>query len=113
MYTSGSTGRPKGVMAPHRAISRLALNNGYADFQTTDRVAFTSNPAFDASTMEVWATLLNGGSIVVIDQAILLDPRRFRPRLEDGSISVLWLTAGLFHQYADALAGCSRACAFS
>ncbi|MCE6983791.1 hypothetical protein EI534_41880, partial [Pseudomonas frederiksbergensis] len=30
MYTSGSTGTPKGVLVPHRAISRLVINNGYA-----------------------------------------------------------------------------------
>jgi non-ribosomal peptide synthetase component F len=105
MYTSGSTRQPKGVMVPHRAIGRLALNNGYADFWPTDRVAFASNPAFDASTMEVWAPLINGGAVVVVDQAILLDPQRFKFWLEDNAITVLWLTAGLFHQFADALAG--------
>ncbi|HVY41165.1 MAG TPA: condensation domain-containing protein, partial [Polyangia bacterium] len=30
MYTSGSTGKPKGVVIPHRAVSRLVVNNGYA-----------------------------------------------------------------------------------
>ena len=92
MYTSGSTGQPKGVMVPHRAVGRLVLNNGYADFQADDRVAFAANPAFDASTMEVWAPLLNGGCIVVIDQAILLDPDVFKHRLEHHAINVLWLT---------------------
>src|SRR5262249_25816337 len=37
MYTSGSTGRPKGAEVPHRAIARLVLNNGYADFAASDR----------------------------------------------------------------------------
>jgi amino acid adenylation domain-containing protein len=105
IYTSGSSGEPKGVLAPHRAVVRLAVNNGYADFQPTDRVAFASSPAFDASTMEVWATLLNGGCVVVIDHATLIDPQRFRRRLEQDAISVLWLTAGVFHQYAHTLAG--------
>src|SRR5262249_43552326 len=55
MYTSGSTGGPKGVTVPHCAVGRLVLNCGYVDFNAGDRVAFAANPAFDASTMEVWA----------------------------------------------------------
>jgi amino acid adenylation domain-containing protein len=104
MYTSGSTGKPKGVMVTHRAIGRLVLNCGYADFRAEDRVAFAANPAFDAATMEVWAPLLNGGRIVVIDQSCLLDPLMFAKALERHEVSVLWLTAGLFNQYIDTLA---------
>ena len=104
IYTSGSTGQPKGVMVPHRAIERLALNNNYAKFEASDRVAFASNPAFDAATMEVWAPLLNGGRIVVIGQSVLLDPVRFGQALKKHRVTVLWLTVGLFNQYADALA---------
>jgi amino acid adenylation domain-containing protein len=104
MYTSGSTGQPKGVMVPHRAIGRLVLNCGYADFNSLDRVAFAANPAFDAATMEVWAPLLNGGRIVVIDQRCLLDPALFGQTLERQGVSVLWLTAGLFNQYTESLA---------
>ena len=103
MYTSGSTGRPKGVVVPHRAIGRLVLNNGYAQFSPSDRVAFTSNPAFDASTMEVWAPLLNGGRIVVIDQATLLAPERLAHTLQLHRVTVLSLVVGIFNQYADVL----------
>ncbi|WP_426135211.1 amino acid adenylation domain-containing protein [Pseudomonas sp. PWP3-1b2] len=103
MYTSGSTGAPKGVQVPHRAISRLVLNNGYADFNERDRVAFASNPAFDASTLDVWAPLLNGGCVVVVEHAALLSQAAFASLLQEQAVSVLWLTAGLFHQYADAL----------
>ncbi|OIN53858.1 non-ribosomal peptide synthetase [Pseudomonas costantinii] len=103
MYTSGSTGAPKGVQVPHRAISRLVLNNGYADFNERDRVAFASNPAFDASTLDVWAPLLNGGCVVVVEHAVLLSQAAFTSLLQEQAVSVLWMTAGLFHQYADAL----------
>ncbi|WP_106804286.1 non-ribosomal peptide synthetase [Pseudomonas sp. S5D5] len=107
MYTSGSTGTPKGVLVPHRGITRLVLNNGYADFNAGDRVAFASNPAFDASTMDVWGALLNGGQVQVIDHATVLDPSAFGAALQE--VTVLFVTTALFNQYVQmipqALAG--------
>ncbi|ANF85841.1 Putative non-ribosomal peptide synthetase [Pseudomonas antarctica] len=107
MYTSGSTGTPKGVLVPHRGITRLVLNNGYADFNAADRVAFASNPAFDASTMDVWGPLLNGGQVQVIDHATLLEPAAFGRALSGAT--VLFVTTALFNQYVqmipEALAG--------
>ena len=103
MYTSGSTGKPKGVEIPHRAIGRLVLNNGYADFQASDRIAFASNPAFDAATMEVWGALLNGGRVVVIDQATLLEPSSFARVLETYRVTTLFITTALFNRYALAI----------
>ena len=99
MYTSGSTGTPKGVMVPHRAIGRLVLNNGYADFNAQDRVVFASNPAFDASTMDIWGPLLNGGRVVVIDHQSLLDPNAFGHELSASGATVLFVTTALFNQY--------------
>ncbi|WP_207284213.1 non-ribosomal peptide synthetase, partial [Pseudomonas sp. FW300-N2F2] len=99
MYTSGSTGQPKGVLVPHRAINRLVINNGYADFNAHDRIAFASNPAFDASTMDVWGALLNGGQVVVIDHETLLEPSRFAQVLGDAGVTVLFVTTAIFNQY--------------
>nr|WP_081348047.1 non-ribosomal peptide synthetase [Photorhabdus luminescens] len=104
MYTSGSTGTPKGVLVPHRAVVRLVINNGYAEIGPDDRVAFAANPAFDASTFEVWAPLLNGGALVVVDHATLLMPQVFVQALQVQRITVLWLSVGLFNQLAAALA---------
>src|SRR5258706_7108310 len=103
MYTSGSTGAPKGVFVPHRAITRLVINNGFAAFDENDRVAFAANPAFDAATMEVWAPLLNGGRIVVVDREALLDPKSFAQVLEQEKVTTLFLTTAIFNQYALAI----------
>jgi amino acid adenylation domain-containing protein len=102
MYTSGSTGRPKGVVVPHRAIGRLVLNNGYVKFASSDRVAFAANPAFDATTMELWGPLLTGGCVVVIDQGTMLDPNQFAEVLKRQAITVLFLTTQLFNYYISA-----------
>ncbi|MCH7345998.1 AMP-binding protein, partial [Pelomonas sp. CA6] len=103
MYTSGSTGRPKGVLVPHRAVSRVVLNSGYGVFDAQMRMAFAANPAFDASTLEVWAPLLNGGCLVVIERDELLDGERLCQVLLAQQVDSLWLTVGLFNQLAAAL----------
>ncbi|MDT8909296.1 non-ribosomal peptide synthetase, partial [Pseudomonas prosekii] len=79
-------------------------NNGFADFNAQDRIALAANPAFDASTLEIWGALLNGGCLVVCPRDTLLDAARFNEHLLRHEVSVLWLTAGLFHQFAEPLA---------
>ncbi len=100
MYTSGSTGVPKGVIVPHRAINRLVINNGYARIEPTDCVAHCSNPAFDASTFEIWGALLNGARILIIPQSAVLEPETFAHSLTEQGATTLFLTTALFNQYA-------------
>lgn len=98
IYTSGSTGVPKGVVVPHYAINRLVINSGVGVFAPGDRMALAANTAFDASTLEIWAPLLNGGSCVVIDQDTLLTPARLVRTLQQHRVNLMWLTVGLFNQ---------------
>ncbi|MBH3269114.1 amino acid adenylation domain-containing protein [Serratia ureilytica] len=105
MYTSGSTGTPKGVMTPHQGITRLVRNNRYAAFDAEDRVAFAANPAFDASTMEVWAALLNGGALVVIAPEVMMEAERLAAELQRHRITTLFLTTALFNQYVHSISG--------
>lgn len=98
MFTSGSTGVPKGVAVPHRAIVRLVCNTDFCQFGPETRCAAYSNPSFDASTLEIWAPLLNGGTVVPVDRTIVMDARSLRPFLADNDINLLWMTAGLFQQ---------------
>ncbi|KAF9574211.1 hypothetical protein EC968_007135 [Mortierella alpina] len=103
MYTSGSTGRPKGVMVPHKGVVRLVINNGFANIRSDDRVVFGANPAFDASTFEVWAPLLNGGTIVTVDSDTVTDPYRFASLLEQHNITVLFMTPVMLNQHVSAI----------
>jgi non-ribosomal peptide synthetase component F len=60
-YTSGSTGQPKGVCVPQRGVVRLVRGTDYARFSRSDVFLQFAPIAFDASTLEIWGALLNGG----------------------------------------------------
>ncbi|MEN4957725.1 syringomycin E biosynthesis non-ribosomal peptide synthetase SyrE, partial [Pseudomonas syringae] len=109
IYTSGSTGVPKGVIVTHNGIVRLVQDNGYYDFSAEDRVAFSSNPAFDASTPEIWGALLNGCQSVIIEPQVLLEPVAFAALLKRHGVTAMISSTALFNLYAglipEALAG--------
>jgi amino acid adenylation domain-containing protein len=96
MYTSGSTGVPKGVEVLHRGIVRLVRNTNYVSFGQNDVFGQISNPAFDASTFEIWGALLNGGSLVILPTETVLSPGQFASAIREHRISTMFLTASLF-----------------
>jgi amino acid adenylation domain-containing protein len=100
MFTSGSTSVPKGVRVPHAGIVRLVRAANYAHFGPEQRWGFLSSPAFDASTLEVWGALLNGGCCVVQEDPLpALDALGEFLTLQ--RITDAWLTAALFNAMVD------------
>jgi len=102
MYMSGSTGEPKGVCIPQRGVSRLVRAADYASFGTGIRILQNSPLSFDASTYEIWGSLLNGGTCVLNPFA--------KPSLQDledilvtEGVTTLFLTTALFVELAERL----------
>lgn len=96
MYTSGSTGQPKGVMVENRAVVRLVRNTNFCSFGPEEVFLQFAPVSFDASTLEIWGSLLNGGKLVVMppQTASLEDLGR---AIREHGITTLWLTSGLFN----------------
>ena len=100
MYTSGSTGKPKGTVIPHRGVVRLVRNTNYWRFTPGDVFLQLAPVTFDASTLEIWGPLLNGGRLVIFPPG-LPSLEELGRAIRDEAVTVLWLTAGLFHQMVD------------
>ncbi|MGF7174139.1 non-ribosomal peptide synthetase [Azospirillum doebereinerae] len=100
MYTSGSTGRPKGVVVPQRGVVRLVRGADYARFGASEVMLLLAPVSFDASTLEIWGSLLNGGTLLIappLDDDLLALGRVVR----EGGVTTLWLTSGLFTLMVD------------
>jgi amino acid adenylation domain-containing protein len=99
LYTSGSTGLPKGVAVPHRAVAAYASAPGL-ELAPGMRVLQLAPLAFDASTFEIWSTLVHGGECVLfppeLDAASDLGPF-----LERVPLDVLNVTNSLFNLLVD------------
>ncbi|MEV0966284.1 non-ribosomal peptide synthetase [Streptomyces sp. NPDC049910] len=96
-FTSGSTGEPKGVGVPHRGVARLLRGAEWVDIGPDDVFLELAPVAFDASTIEVWGPLLNGGRVVIHPgRALELD--ELAKNVVDHGVTVLLLTTGLFNQ---------------
>src|SRR5579884_2003288 len=103
MYTSGSTGTPKGVAIPHQAIVRLVKENKAISLNERHILLQFAPLSFDASTLEIWGSLLTGARLVLLEaQLPTLD--ELGRVLQQYAVNTLWLTAGLFHQMVESQA---------
>jgi len=98
IYTSGSTGRPKGVMVEHPNVIRLNKNTDFIRYQPDDRLLQTGALEFDASTFEIWGTLLNGLSLYLTHKENILNPGKLINLVTTNQITIMWLTSPLFNQ---------------
>ncbi|HVR07369.1 MAG TPA: amino acid adenylation domain-containing protein [Thermoanaerobaculia bacterium] len=100
VYTSGSTGRPKGVAVPHRGVVRLVRGSEFAALGSGEVFLLLAPLSFDATTLELWGPLLNGGSLVVPPPGNL-SLAQLGEVIARSGVTTLFLTTGLFHLVVD------------
>ena len=105
MFTSGSTGLPKGVQVPHRGIVRLVRGQNFASFGAEQSWLQIAPASFDASTLELWAPLLNGGRCIVVEDSVPTPAALSTVIRREGATSA-WLTSSLFNVLIDEQPGC-------
>lgn len=73
IYTSGSTGQPKGVAIEHKSTVNFCYWASCA-FTAVQRdgVLFSTSICFDLSVFELFATLVWGGRVVLVENALAL-----------------------------------------
>ena len=96
MLTSGSTGQPKGVMVEHRSVVRLVRNTTYLQLDRSQVFLQLAPLPFDASTLEIWGPLLNGGVLAIMPPG-LASLAEIGRALREFKVTTLWLTSGLFN----------------
>lgn len=106
MFTSGTTGEPKGVMVDHSGVLRLVISPGYINITADDVIAHSSNISFDAINFEIWAALLNGGMLVIVDKEIFISTRCYAKFLKDNGVTVQFITTALFNLHVKVNSGC-------
>jgi amino acid adenylation domain-containing protein len=102
MFTSGSTGQPKAVLIDHQNVVRLVKNTNFVTLKAGDHLLQTAPLEFDASTIEIWGSLLNGLSLYLTNENNILNPGDVKEFIRKYEIDTMWMTSPLFNRMLEA-----------
>ncbi|MFD0793015.1 amino acid adenylation domain-containing protein [Mucilaginibacter litoreus] len=94
IYTSGSTGKPKGVCVGHEGpVNLIKWNSQITPYLGVGHRTLQFSPLiFDASVMEIFCTLCTGGTLVLVEDEIRIDPLRLLKYIDKQQINRLIIT---------------------
>jgi amino acid adenylation domain-containing protein len=95
-FTSGTTGKPKGVVSPHSGTARLFKDKSFAKFSSKTAIPLAAALPWDAFSLELWGSLLNGGISWIIDEPYLSN-HMLRKATHDHGMNTVWMTSSLFN----------------
>ncbi|MGW7157950.1 amino acid adenylation domain-containing protein [Paenibacillus taichungensis] len=108
IYTSGSTGTPKGTVMSHRNVIKVMKTSNFVTVVPEDRVLQISNYAFDGSIFDIFASLINGATLVLISKEVTLDMTSLADVIRQQRITVFFITTSLFNLLVDWDAECLK-----
>jgi amino acid adenylation domain-containing protein/non-ribosomal peptide synthase protein (TIGR01720 family) len=89
IYTSGSTGKPKGTLLQHRSLCNVTQAfQMVLDVRPGDRVLQFFSPSFDGSLVEIFPTLVTGGTLFLARRDVLSSPTDLWSLLRDQAINI-------------------------
>ena len=92
LYTSGSTGTPKGVSMGHAAlVNLLAWQQKNSISQTGANTLQFAPLTFDVSFQEIFATLTTGGTLILVNDELRLDPYRLLRYIDQYAVNRIFL----------------------
>ncbi|MDX3312444.1 amino acid adenylation domain-containing protein [Streptomyces sp. ME08-AFT2] len=102
LYTSGSTGRPKGVLQiRHNVLTHTLTYAARLRIGPGAQIPLLARHTFDAAVMDLYAALLTGATLHVIDP--VATPGELRARLYAARASLVHCTPTLFRHLVDGL----------
>jgi amino acid adenylation domain-containing protein len=104
IYTSGSTGTPKGVVLPQTTLLNL-MSWHQQQAAGAGRVVQLTSISFDVSLQEILHALLSGGTLLIVDSEVRLQPERLAAFMQRSAVTDLFApTIVLEHLAGAALA---------
>ena len=99
MYTSGSTGLAKGVVVQHKNVINLVKNKEAIDINAASTFLGLSNIAFDGSVFDLYMSLMNGCTLVMLNDSQIHQPQLWPELCEKFRVDTMLIPTALFNHF--------------